>query len=493
MAHSRGSTVAPCEQRRFFRLSIGKSNLLGSTIAARSGLWQYRQVRLRQNPNSNMVRQYRLRLFFIWVLAISARLALIAYHNADIGAFESGDYALYRIGGEHIREYGDLTNSLFLLRPPLFPLLIAALKLDHIAILMVNALIGSTLVPLTAILAHQLGLSSRLALGAALITALDPASIVYSSFLGPEPLANAALACMAIALLQAVVYTRGPSSLAWGTVAGAALVLSVLARPAPYLLWIPLTTWALIVYRKQLLAIGIYALVAVIGIGSWVIHNGQVFDNYTVSTVGAYSMLYYRAASVERWATGNNIEDVYIELSRRVEKRMGRDPSQVDVNTRHHHYTGPSELTRVMTAVAIDVYTDHPLYYFATIPVGLARMYGWTNLLPVWSRLPEVLWNIMFVAASAVGLWCSWRRRHWLLLCYTGLFGLYFTVGTMVSQTSGLDTRMRTMLVPFMAILSVYGICSLRKKSNEFGRMDSRALEIMTTPPSSFKNGSDFA
>lgn len=401
----------------------------------------------------------RLTLLLILTLAVGLRLAWIGlYYTDDLRHFENGDYIIYRHGGEHIRQHGDLSNSLFLLRPPLFPFLITLAGVDSLAVLILDAILGATLAPLTVILARQLGLRPILAALAGLIIAVDPASIVYASWLGAEPLANLFFLLMVVWLLYAVSRTGTQRGVLWGAAAGLALTLSVLARPTAFLIWTGLAVYLLIMHRSRWPAVAVYALVSVIGIGAWMVHNGRVFNNYTVSSVGTYSLLYYRAASVEHWASGDDMETVYIRLAARVEEQMGRDPALADSTTRHTHYAGPSKLTSAMNATAIDVFTDHPDWYVLTIPVGLARMYVWTNNLPRWTRLFEVPWNLILVLGTTAGLWQAWRRKYWPLFWWVLLVCGYFTAATILAQTSGLDTRMRSMLVPFLACALVYAL-----------------------------------
>ena len=89
-------------------------------------------------------------LLLVFALAVAVRLALIAVqYTNDLARFQSGDYTLYRIGGEHICAQRNTTNSLFLLRPPLFPLLVCLLGVNDWAVLLANAVIGAALAPLT--------------------------------------------------------------------------------------------------------------------------------------------------------------------------------------------------------------------------------------------------------------------------------------------------------------------------------------------------------
>ncbi|MCY3581892.1 MAG: hypothetical protein OXG92_00310 [Chloroflexi bacterium] len=53
------------------------------------------------------------------------------------------------------------SDNLFLLRPPLFPLLVAALQLNEFAVSGVNILLGITVIPLIYAMARLLRLSPR--------------------------------------------------------------------------------------------------------------------------------------------------------------------------------------------------------------------------------------------------------------------------------------------------------------------------------------------
>jgi hypothetical protein len=400
-----------------------------------------------------------------FALALLLRLALAAlWYSDDLGVsrFQSGDYLLYDLGAEQILAQHDFSNSLFLARPPLFPLLVAALGQNEIAVLLVDALLGALIAPLTLVLARQLGFESRAALLAGVIIAIDPASVVYSAYMGPEPLANLLLVAMALCLLVMLHTPRIGAALVWGVFAGAALTLSALARPATYMLWPVLGLALLIVRRRLWLAALLFAVVSAAGVFVWTAHNGAVFGNATFSTVGPYTQLYCRAASIEHFATNREMRPIYIDLNQRVAERVGWE-GEVTSGTRYEFYAATPEIQSAMQSVAIEVFLKYPQWFIATLPIGLGRMYGWTNTLPNWFTPIEIVWNLAFYLCAAWGMWSAFRHKHWLLFIGVGLIVGYYTVGTLWVANACMDTRMRSMLTPFLAVAATYALALARK------------------------------
>ncbi len=409
------------------------------------------------------------------VLIIGAvlRLGYIAvYHQPALAAeqntaYQGGDdYTLYAIGaGQYIRTR-DFSAALFLVRPPLYPLMIAALGKNHLAVLIANALLGTCIAPITLLIARALGLSSRAALIAGLIAAFDPASIVYSSSLNAESLANVLLALSLLALGIGIAKADDrPLSrrIVCCALGGLLLAISALARPLPYLLWIPLGLVILMFaavhpIRKRVMLAGAFMLVSAAGVGAWIAHNAVILGNPTYSTIGVYNLLYYRAASVERLATNADIQVVYAELSRRVEAGLGNDVSSVDSNTRYTHYISSAALGAQMQRVALDVFLEHPVEYVATIPIGLYRVLLKTSSLNGVSGVVDVAWNGALLIGGAVGLFRLIRRRDWLPAALIVVVCGYILAATLIVQTSGIDTRARTPMIPLLATAAAAGL-----------------------------------
>lgn len=412
------------------------------------------------------------RIIGLWLLASVLRLIwIVANYTDDFSRFQNGDYTLYAIGGEHFAEHHDFSNSLFLVRTPLFPLLITLLDSNTTVVLIVNALFGAAAAPLTMLLAREFSIPTSGQISAGLIVAFDPPSLIYNAFLGPESLANTWL-LIAIVILVAGLSARR-RIVAAGIAAGVALVLSSLARPASYLLWAPLGVWLLLFSRPKSWLIIPFMLTAAIGCGAWIAHNALVFDNPTFSTIGAYNLLYYRAASIERIAANQDIDDVYTALSTRVEERLGRGISQIDSGTRYSHYAATADVQNAMQAVALDVFIAHPLIYLATIPIGLTRILILVDNVSEWVEVILGAWNGVLLLLTVIGVIRMLRQRDTLMAGVTIIVCGYFIFGTILVQTSGIDSRAHTMLTPLFAIAATTTLGIWRSEDRPFLRKEN--------------------
>lgn len=270
--------------------------------------------------------------FHILLLTILAFVIRLVWGLSQLGEgiefVDEGDFALYRIGAEHILSEGDFSNSLFLVRPPAFPLIVAFLQLNNQFIIIFNALLGALLTPLTYILARQLKLGHRVGLLAALIVTLDPLTVRYTAFLGPEALAFVSALAMMVCLLALVQTRTLGRAMIWAALAAAMLLLSVYARPSIYLIWTGLVVWLFWLNRGRWPALLLFVAISLAGMQVWVAHNARVFGNPTPSSVGAYTLTYYHAVAVANQATDMTVREAELHIARRVEEKLGRDPSR---------------------------------------------------------------------------------------------------------------------------------------------------------------------
>lgn len=409
------------------------------------------------------------------MVALAIRL-LVIVTAPSITSLDTGDYALYDIGARHFLQYGDFSNSLFLVRPPVYPLLLAALGADRLAAVLLNAALGALTAGLTVIFARQIQLAPALALAAGLIIALDPAQVRFTAFLGPEALANVLLLLALMAFAVGFRQRLGPG---FALLAGALLALSTLTRPATQWLWLLLLGIHLISarhhMRRALLPAALFSLAAIFPVELWAQHNSAVFGYRTVSTVAPYTMLYYRAASIENLA-GDYADTaaLFTALNQRVEARLGRSTAGVDEGFRHGYLAATPQVAEALNAVSFEIFAAHPLLYLITIPLAFARFY---TLLPQPLTLETgliSLWNWSLLAMATFGLWRLARSRRWLLLCVLGGVLAYYTAGSILVKSAGMDGREHTMLTPLLALLAALALATLQ------GRQRKRSLRETT-------------
>ena len=420
----------------------------------------------------------RFALPAIILLGLALRIAYTSsVYGLTLDLDYPGDYWDYHIAAKQILR-GDtaFTHPIFLLRPPLYPLVVAALDVHRPLLLILNQLLAIMIIPLTHLLARQLRLPHQLALLAALLVALDPTSIKYSGILLAEPLANLLLAAAFAALLALKRTQSRTATLTWGLAAGALIALSALTRPAAYLLWIPLAAWVIGArWTKGLRLLAALALAApnLLGIGLWQSHNMAAFSNGSFTSVGAFNLLYYRAAATLHLAQGRqDIDAVKISLARRVEERLGNgaDDFAEEWRVRHRAPTAPGEAG--MRNVALEVIFNHPAEFALAALIGALQ-----SLIEVWGALsvPGAVWNIALMIAAAFGLWSLFCQRHWLEAMFLVLPCLYFLSGTVAVCTTCMDTRARVMITPLLAILAACGIMHLLNRR--------RAASASPSPP----------
>ena len=353
---------------------------------------------------------------------------------------------------------GDLSFSqdTFLLRPPLFPLMVAALGKQPVLILSANIVISTIIISLTYIIGLQLNLSQKAALLAAGIVAVDPSSIRYCAVLLAEPLANLTFA---LALVSTLALRRARTSRSiwlWGLFAGGSIALSAFAKPASNLLWIPLALW-IFCARQDRRTIATIALVffAVVGTGSWRLHNATTFGHGSFTTLGNWNLLYKRAASVLHHGQQQSIDDALADLARRVEARLGNDIMNIDATRRYHHYTGSPQLQAVMTEVASDVFRTYPLYYLLTFLVGFYRqLFQTAGSL----SLHGIAWSVALLLASSFGLLQILREKRWGDAALLLLPCAYFLLGALVYCTACSSGRDRATVLPLLAIMAAHGV-----------------------------------
>lgn len=349
-------------------------------------------------------------------------------------------------------------------RPPLFPLTIRAVLLrggGPVEATVLQMLFGA-LIPLVAYaLARRLfervanlERPDRLAFWVGLIVALDPASVVMSATLMSESLFNLLFTLFFFSLL---VYAQN-ERLRDLLLACLWLALAMLTRPTAIFLWIvaplPLIVSIRRWWRPALVIAGV-GLAVYLG---WSARNLQYQGVFTYSLQTNYHLLFYRALAAEYQATGADADDLYTTYVRDLYQATGKDASDVDANTFYSLISVKDPgLYHEMGRLALEKLRRYWIWAVLGMGPGLWRMLSLSNRLPRWSRPFELAYHAALYGLAALGAWLALRRREWQLLVFTGLPIVYITGLTLLSQVSGMDTRMRTPMTAMIGTLAVYG------------------------------------
>ena len=218
-----------------------------------------------------------------------------------------------------------------------------------------------------------------------------------------------------------------------------------------------------------------FAIIPLICVLVWSGRNLYFIGEFTYTTVSTFNMLFYRAASVERWARGGVSPDVVRrQFMSELEERLGSPQEELEVSNFWRNFApDDGRRVRAMRRIAISVFLEHPFWYIALIPVGLFYMYGFSTLYGAPSLL-ELIYNLSLYALAGIGLGVIWKRKDWPSFLITLTIIGYVTLATMASQTSGMDTRMRTSTTVCIAVLAAEGVRTL---FNRFRRSVKGPLE----------------
>ena len=228
-----------------------------------------------------MTRPHVLALLAIIVLAIGLRVAWIAYVSPNPADGRLDDTAFYDHAGRaladgkgYVHFYGLPTAQW----PPAYPFMLAGMykAFGHHIIIpkLVNALAGGLTCLLIYLIAARV-FNRRVGLLGALLFAVFPGQLFWSTLLMTESLTPALLCLMLLLFMMWVVERRDAGWLRHGTL-GALFGVAVLARgEGPVLMLAALVVWRLVVpsWRQYARETGLLTLAAVLVVLPWTIRN----------------------------------------------------------------------------------------------------------------------------------------------------------------------------------------------------------------------------
>lgn len=399
----------------------------------------------------------------VFFLALAGRMMLLVYFSSVRGIEPlelSPDAIEYEVLANALLGGWDWSSGYFAARPPLMPLLFAGVYTvfgpNRVAVAITNALLGAATAVLAVTAARKLHLPRSTSILAGVLVAFDPASIVNNINLQAESLANLWLALAVVALTELLHRQRLRDAILAGLWVG----LATLTRPTTLYLFVfalPFFVFFIRPWPTRYLA---FAAIPALVFAGWSLRNQRFIGTFTYSTVSDFNMLFYRAVSVEHWATHTSDDAVRRNFALEVERRLGNDvaASEIDSGFFWRNFS-PADGRRIpiMRSMALETFARHPGWYFALIPPGLYRMYAYTSQYgtPFW---PELLYNAVLYLLAALGVARSIRSRWLPLASITMMMIGYVTVATLVSQTTGMDTRMRTSMTVSLALLAAVGV-----------------------------------
>jgi len=355
-------------------------------------------------------------------------------------------------------------------RPPLYPLLLAAVLFcggDNVSIGIVQLLLGTAIVWFTILCGRRLGLN-RAALVAGLLVAVDPLLLHQTVLVMTETLAT-----FLAALLLWICLGRQTAGLKF--VLGVVLGLCCLCRPTFWAFGaLAVTVWMIIEcgacktaqerrpacwQSAMLMAAGMTLVIA-----PWGIRNAVVMGRPIITTThGGYTLLlahnpaYTRAVVEQPWGAvweGESVE----EWKSSIETEMARETPPIDVS--HLSPAVERSRDRWMQNKACQYIREAPRI---ALEAGLTLLGRFWNIVPMTTKQsplsPAMRLAIGAFYASVfltmlVGLirmvrsdWRSWWPLFALVASFTAVHAVYWA-----------DMRMRTPLVPVIALLAAAGV-----------------------------------
>ena len=414
-----------------------------------------------QVANSAPRHSVDLRLTAILALAGLLRFSVLLIRSRGNGSsWTKGDSADYLTLSRDLDALVSKSNahfSLSLLRTPVYPLYLAAARTitgsSFIGPLILQVLVGVGVVYVT----YRLGLNlygRRVALLAAVILAIDPLSIVYSSVVLTEVLFTFFLVCSVLLLWR-------PNANRWmrGLASGLLLGVATLTRPVSLYLSILMAIGYLILERKRLRQAVAVVLSFLIGFGlitgGWIVRNDVMGGVATISTVEAYNVLYYRAEGA--LAEGQNLplSKARSDVSNQLRAKLPPHPT-------------PAQVDRAEESLGRTIILNNPVGYAKEVLKGGGRLV----LGPGGDAFVEAtaghakdevdaygdLYLAVLYTLVVVGLWSAWRG-HRLRNCLLPLIVIFY----LAIVSSGLEaySRFRVPIMPFLALLAGAGATAI--------------------------------
>jgi 4-amino-4-deoxy-L-arabinose transferase-like glycosyltransferase len=389
----------------------------------------------------------------VLILAALLRAVVLGVLSNHLDRASRPDTASYEYFASHL--WSDLWSpnptELYetLQRTPGYPLILAALGEQTLAVLVAQVAMSLVLV----VVVYRLALESvgeAGAIFAAAVVAFEPSGLAYDFFLLSE-------AAFALALtLGIALWLLGlrRQSWRWLAAAGVVLGLATLIRPVSLYLLVVLLPITAVRMRKHgsLFACLVLAVAFALPVGTWVARNVVLTGHPVFSTIQAYDLAYYRGP----YAIA--AED-HVTLDQAT-KSVLASVTATDLDP----VAKADQLSRAGTAALL----SHPKGWVEITAKGAVFLLlgsgdsEWRGLLgvhtPVTTALDYAVSFALLVLALG-GAVFALRGRQWELIAVASV------VAYVVAVSSGgeSNSRMRVPIEPLIALLAAYAVVTLRR------------------------------
>jgi hypothetical protein len=410
------------------------------------------------------------------LLAFALRAGVLWVHRADLAE----DPDAYRSVAEGLLEGKGFANQVTgkptAFRPPLYPLVIAgglSLNRGMLPIAVFHLLAGTGTVWLTLRIGRKLGLGSG-AVVAALLVAVDPLLLQYTSYVMTETVFTFLLTALLAAVVEMQIEIDGPRGGARRQIeTGILFGLCALCRPTIWPVGVLAVIWWIVsqltsqttTSRWRTLPWLLLVSVAVV-VSPWLIRNLIVFGKpiYT-TTHGGYTLLlannpvYYQQEVEQPFGTvwedapaGATQRDWLVEMRARMASDLGKDASEPEQD--RWMYSESYRTIRDQPQAFLRACLLRFTRFWNVAPLGRARA-GFSAIL-VWGvtvfYVVELIGFVFGLTRVPRGDWSRWTP---LLITIIG-----FTLVHLVFWT---NTRMRAPVIPAISLFFAVGWGDLQR------------------------------
>lgn len=397
----------------------------------------------------------RLDLAIVFGVAVVANFVYLYFSNGDFYYPDSFTYLAPARSLLHGLGFVDASGAIETIRTPGYPLLLALLGARTLAVIILQHLINAGL----AIGIYLLVLyraDRRPALMASLLFALDVPTIHYANKVLTETVFTALLYVVFVLALQR------PRPIVIGLLTG----VLVLIRPIALLYFVALAFFFLVqrIPKRQL---AVFVAVALALPGAWALRNRVRTGVFTISSIGDFNLLGYRAAGALA------IEDEGDFRKAVADEEQALTDEADDAIQAELHIPDAGELPdairgRYYGKYAWRVIREHPVSFVQLTVRGLlVNLFDsdWDAIWVVSPMSPEVLELALgaipiavFVLAMAGMIFLSRYDRPMTLL-------IALTVAYFIGISAGgeAESRFRVPVVPQLAIAAAMGVEAIRR------------------------------